>query len=350
MSIELLQPFEIDALVDADPLKLRDYAHDVSRSVLRQAELLAEADDRAEAANNLHANAERLLTEARAALSEVEADRQSLQHRLAEATQRAERAEVVVHAAQTWASYWNDREGGAEAPADVEIALKDVTAAFRCQLRGCDGKHGEVGTTPAHDDKDDPESYCHRCKGPNVSWSAPSPLWNEVMRGGDINGPWQYGEIICPTCFAVIAEELGIANYWQFNAPCTTRELKTVTPSGRVWDADCWLWVEPPAQLDPAHEAVMAAKLDADLADINRRAAADRWVLGAAEAMRDALADVDAGGLLSIDRDLIAAVDARRALADPEIANTQLVPQAEPITCEETVAQKTPRGWEGFDV
>lgn len=90
-----------------------------------------------------------------------------------------------------------------------------------------------------------PEDHCHRCGGPNITWAAPSPLWNEVMRGGDIEGRDLHDGIVCPTCFAVLAEKMGLANYWQFNAPCTTRELTMVTPSGRVWDAERWLWVEP---------------------------------------------------------------------------------------------------------
>lgn len=93
-----------------------------------------------------------------------------------------------------------------------------------------------------------------------------------------------------------------------------------LSPADEALVANAW------AQLDPAHEAAMAVKLDADLAHIKRRAAADQRVIDAAEAMRDALSDVDPGGLLAIDRDLCAAVDARRALADPEIANTQPVP------------------------
>lgn len=90
-----------------------------------------------------------------------------------------------------------------------------------------------------------PEDYCHKCNGPNISWSAPSPLWNEVMRDGDIDGPVQYEEIICPTCFAFMAREKGIAEHFRFDASEVNVELKTVTPGGRVWDEEKWLWVTP---------------------------------------------------------------------------------------------------------
>lgn len=88
-----------------------------------------------------------------------------------------------------------------------------------------------------------PERHCGRCRGPNVSWTAPSPLWNQVMRGGDINAPELFGGIVCPTCFARTAEERGIAFGWRLNATDVRVELATTTPSGRVWDAHQWLWV-----------------------------------------------------------------------------------------------------------
>lgn len=93
------------------------------------------------------------------------------------------------------------------------------------------------------------ESECRRCGGPNITWSAPSPLWNEVMRGGDINGKDEPDGIICPICFAALAEQAGIANLWRLDAKRVHRELTTVTPSGRVWDAELWLWVDPKPQV-----------------------------------------------------------------------------------------------------
>lgn len=93
---------------------------------------------------------------------------------------------------------------------------------------------------------DHPEHICRRCHGPNVqAWAAPSPLWNEVMRGGDINAPDLFEGIICPICFAALAQEAGIAQRWRFHAEKVLVPLKTVTPSGRVWDETTWLWEEP---------------------------------------------------------------------------------------------------------
>jgi hypothetical protein len=89
------------------------------------------------------------------------------------------------------------------------------------------------------------EEYCHRCYGKNIAWSAPSPLWNEVMRGGNINGEEEYGGIVCPLCFAQIAESKGIAEMWRFDAQFVNLELITTTPEGRVWNAETWMWEEP---------------------------------------------------------------------------------------------------------
>ena len=93
---------------------------------------------------------------------------------------------------------------------------------------------------------DHPERVCRRCGGPNVhAWSAPSPLWNQVMRGGDINAEDRFGGIVCPVCFAALTEEAGIAELWRFYAERVHVELATVTPSGRVWNERTWLWEEP---------------------------------------------------------------------------------------------------------
>jgi len=90
-----------------------------------------------------------------------------------------------------------------------------------------------------------PEDYCWRCGGPNVPWSAPSPLWNEVMRGGDINAGDLHGGIICPTCFAVLVQAAGVAELWKLYADRVLVPLATVTPSGRTWNAETWRWDEP---------------------------------------------------------------------------------------------------------
>ena len=48
-----------------------------------------------------------------------------------------------------------------------------------------------------------PETYCHRCGGPNISWHVDSETWNRVMRPDGETGRWS--EIICPTCFVELA-------------------------------------------------------------------------------------------------------------------------------------------------
>jgi hypothetical protein len=90
-----------------------------------------------------------------------------------------------------------------------------------------------------------PEADCRRCLGPNITWSAPSPLWNAVMRGGSINGDDEFGGIVCPTCFGDLAEQRGIARTWRLTADVVLVELETVTPSGRVWNEAAGLWREP---------------------------------------------------------------------------------------------------------
>lgn len=91
---------------------------------------------------------------------------------------------------------------------------------------------------------EDVESYCHRCGGPNITWCAPSPLWNAVMHDGSINGEWQYNEIICPICFAILAEDAGVGDLWRMYAERIEVPLATVTPSGRTWNNETWLWEE----------------------------------------------------------------------------------------------------------
>lgn len=90
-----------------------------------------------------------------------------------------------------------------------------------------------------------PEHHCARCGGPNITWHAPSPLWNEVMRGGDINAAELYDGIVCPVCFAQLAEAQGIAGLWRVDAARVAVPLVTTTPSGRVWNAETWMWDQP---------------------------------------------------------------------------------------------------------
>jgi hypothetical protein len=95
-----------------------------------------------------------------------------------------------------------------------------------------------------HLEPDHPESHCHRCGNPNCSWSAPSPLWNYVMRGDDINGEEMYDGIVCPTCFMLLAEDAGVARGWYLTAREVLVPLKLTTPSGRVWSESAGVWVE----------------------------------------------------------------------------------------------------------
>lgn len=102
-----------------------------------------------------------------------------------------------------------------------------------------DPNHGHV---PFKDPVSHPEANCARCMGPNIVWTAPSPLWNEVMRGGDINGDERHAGIVCPTCFAVLAEKAGVADRWRLWPEMVHRPLQTITPSGRVWNPLTWQW------------------------------------------------------------------------------------------------------------
>lgn len=85
---------------------------------------------------------------------------------------------------------------------------------------------------------------CKRCGHENPAWSAPSPLWNEVMRGGCINGPPEYGDMVCAACFMVLAEAKGVASLFRVSAERVTAPLQTITPTGRVWDEASQLWSE----------------------------------------------------------------------------------------------------------
>lgn len=86
---------------------------------------------------------------------------------------------------------------------------------------------------------------CHRCGGDNVPWSAPSPLWNLVMRGNRIDGTPRYGDMVCIRCFTVLADEVGVEGVWRVTVDPEPDGLIYTTPSGRVWDADRMLWVDP---------------------------------------------------------------------------------------------------------
>lgn len=68
------------------------------------------------------------------------------------------------------------------------------------------------------------------------------------MRGNDINGDMKWGDLVCIRCFIVLAEQAGVRpNRWRLAADPEPEGLLHETPSGRVWDAERWLWVDPPA-------------------------------------------------------------------------------------------------------
>lgn len=85
--------------------------------------------------------------------------------------------------------------------------------------------------------------HCQRCGHNNPSWSAPSPLWNAVIRGGSIDGEPKFDDMVCAACFMELAEQQGIASDWTVKARNVAVPLETTTPSGRVWDEDKGLWV-----------------------------------------------------------------------------------------------------------
>lgn len=157
-----------------------------------------------------------------------------LRQELDEARAERDRLRPVVEAAEAWRTLL-DRLGNVPAyDRPEEIGLIAAVVAYRASTSG----------QPADDRP--PESYCHCCGGPNISWSAPSPLWNAVMRGGSINGPTEFDEIICPLCFAALAIERGVAGaHWRFFANDVQAELELVTPTGRVWSSTTWLWETP---------------------------------------------------------------------------------------------------------
>lgn len=88
------------------------------------------------------------------------------------------------------------------------------------------------------------ETYCHRCYGANVVWSAPSPLWNAVMRDTD-DGTDAYDGIVCPVCFIQLAETMAVAGPgWYLTADDVQVSLATHTRDGRVWSDASRLWVK----------------------------------------------------------------------------------------------------------
>jgi hypothetical protein len=86
---------------------------------------------------------------------------------------------------------------------------------------------------------------CRRCGGPNVIWSAASPLWNFVMRGNDINGEPRYHDLVCMACFVRCAVEAGLPEQgWRLTLVPEPEGMIHQTPSGRTWDPERFLWVD----------------------------------------------------------------------------------------------------------
>jgi hypothetical protein len=65
------------------------------------------------------------------------------------------------------------------------------------------------------------------------------------MRDSSPDTPERFGGIVCPVCFAQLAEQAGIARLWRLSAERVDTPLQTVLPDGRVWDEHRWLWVQP---------------------------------------------------------------------------------------------------------
>lgn len=88
------------------------------------------------------------------------------------------------------------------------------------------------------------DEWCRRCSGENCVWAAPSPLWNKVMRGNDINGDTQFSDLVCMKCFVELADKLGMTGQWRLTLNPLPDDLVYETPSGRAWDWDTWLWTD----------------------------------------------------------------------------------------------------------
>jgi hypothetical protein len=66
------------------------------------------------------------------------------------------------------------------------------------------------------------------------------------MRGGCINGESLFNDMVCAACFMALAEASGVATMFRVTADQVHVPLQTVTPSGRVWDDQKWLWHSSP--------------------------------------------------------------------------------------------------------
>lgn len=160
-----------------------------------------------------------------------------------------EAAKAYRHASRALESF--DGRAGTDGLGVLADEFRDARLALAAAV---DALTAAEQSTP---DDAHPERRCHRCGGPNAPWAAPSPLWNEVMRGGDINNSdlENWHGIICPTCFMMLAEQSGIAELWRLYPERVHRPLQTVTPSGRVWNEKTWKFDQPRLTAMPADEA-----------------------------------------------------------------------------------------------
>jgi hypothetical protein len=63
--------------------------------------------------------------------------------------------------------------------------------------------------------------------------------------GSIVGEPEPYDGIVCPVCFAELAEQKSVARFWNLTADEVFVTLETTTPSGRTWDPVLNLWVDP---------------------------------------------------------------------------------------------------------
>jgi len=76
------------------------------------------------------------------------------------------------------------------------------------------------------------EDYCHRCGGPNPTWSVDSDRFNAAL-GAGIDPVWR--GIVCPGCFVWLHEEAtGLTSAWDL-VPVMFRHIdRDATQRGEV--------------------------------------------------------------------------------------------------------------------
>jgi hypothetical protein len=104
------------------------------------------------------------------------------------------------------------RRGSSSASMWIEpLARALLSALDAAEQRGSEADSGgtaELSPVVGNDD----EMVCARCERRHgVVWSAPSELWNAVMRRGVRGFPDEFG-FCCPNCFMQLADERGIGN------------------------------------------------------------------------------------------------------------------------------------------